>query len=230
MSMAARAWLFALRLVGVARCASDFEAAAVAFRRDGFAALPGFASPGEVASMKAAMAAVEAEYWASPQAAEATVFRTDEGQRSAQAKSRYFFESADAVHFFEEADGRALNKAGHGLHLRDDAFGAYSRSGKVAALLGALGYKKPVLPQSIYIFKPPGVGGSVTSHQDASFLRTAPEQTVSGLWLALDDATLDNGCLWVRNASHRENVRRLFVRDSDDDATAAMRFVRAGNG
>ena len=61
--------MFALRLVGVARCASDFEAAAVAFRRDGFAALPGFASPGEVASMKAAMAALEAEYWASPQAA-----------------------------------------------------------------------------------------------------------------------------------------------------------------
>ena len=66
-----------------------------------------------------------------------------------------------------------------------------------------------------YIFKQPGVGGSVTSHQDATFLRTEPEQTVVGLWLALDDATVDNGCLWLRNRSHFEPLRRVFVRDRD---------------
>ena len=36
-----------------------------------------------------------------------------------------------------------------------------------------------------------------------------------GLWLALDDATLENGCLWVRPGSHVEPVRRQFVRNPD---------------
>lgn len=214
-------------LVGAA--GASFEAAGESFRANGFAVLEGFESADEVESMKRRMAELEAGYWASPAAASATVFRTDEGQDSAQARSRYFFESADHVHFFEEADGKALNKAGHGLHLGTDAFGRYARSGKIAALLRAFGYSRPVLPQSMYIFKPPEVGGSVTSHQDASFLRTTPEQTVSGLWLALDDATLENGCLWVRNGSHHEPVRRLFVRDSDGN-DANMVVVRVANG
>jgi phytanoyl-CoA hydroxylase len=208
--------LTAVLAASLVRAASyDVEAAGASFRRDGFAVLEGFAGADEVAAMKGAMAELEAGYWASPQAAQATVFRTDAGQSGAQAQSRYFFDSADATHFFEEPDGKRLNKAGHALHLRRDAFGAYSRSAKVATLLRALGYVRPVLPQSMYIFKPPAVGGSVTSHQDASFLRTAPAQTVAGLWLALDDATLANGCLWVRNGSHVEPVRRLFVRDGE---------------
>mmetsp|Transcript_25838 Transcript_25838/g.80501 ORF Transcript_25838/g.80501 Transcript_25838/m.80501 type:complete len:332 (+) Transcript_25838:226-1221(+) len=184
------------------------------FQEFGYAVVEGFAAPSEVAAMKAEMKTLEAAYWASEER-EKVVFRTDAGQEDAQASSRYFFESADRVHFFEEASGKALNKAGHGLHLTDGVFGAYSRSAKVRELLKALGYRRPALPQSMYIFKQPGVGGSVTSHQDATFLRTEPEQTVVGLWLALDDATVDNGCLWLRNRSHFEPLRRVFVRDRD---------------
>ncbi|KAH8061396.1 phytanoyl-CoA dioxygenase [Aureococcus anophagefferens] len=101
--------LLALSLVRVA--AYDVEAAGASFRRDGFAVLEGFAGADEVAAMKDAMAELEAGYWASPQAAQATVFRTDAGQSGAQAQSRYFFDSADATHFFEEPDGKRLNKA-----------------------------------------------------------------------------------------------------------------------
>ena len=42
---------------------------------------------------------------------------------------------------------------------------------------------------------------------------TTPKQSCLGLWLALDDATLENGCLWVRPGSHVEPVRRQFVRN-----------------
>ena len=41
------------------------------------------------------------------------------------------------------------------------------------------------------------------------------EADLAAVWLALDDATLDNGCLWLRNASHREPLRRVFVRDRE---------------
>ena len=41
----------------------------------------------------------------------------------------------------------------------------------------------------------PKIGGEVAVHQDSTFLYTDPP-TVVGLWLALEDATKENGCLW----------------------------------
>jgi hypothetical protein len=97
-----------------------------------------------------------------------TVFRTDSGQVDAQGRSDYFLDSASRVHFFAEADAvepatgalrdeylagggklRALNKAGHGLHLRPGPFADYSSSRKVSSLLRELGYVDPVVPQSM---------------------------------------------------------------------------------
>lgn len=43
----------------------------------------------------------------------------------------------------------------------------------------------------------------VTPHQDATFLYTEPLGSVMGVWIALEDATLDNGCLWFIPGSHR---------------------------
>ena len=49
----------------------------------------------------------------------------------------------------------------------DEVFRDYSFSDKVTGLVAALGWKRPVLPQSMYIFKQPLIGGEVTSHQDS---------------------------------------------------------------
>eukprot|EP01026_Neomeris_dumetosa_P031976 TRINITY_DN25346_c0_g1_i1.p4 TRINITY_DN25346_c0_g1~~TRINITY_DN25346_c0_g1_i1.p4 ORF type:complete len:153 (-),score=29.39 TRINITY_DN25346_c0_g1_i1:358-816(-) len=63
----------------------------------------------------------------------------------------------------------------------------------------------------MYIFKQPGIGGEVVAHQDSTFLRTQPEDSCVGLWFALEDATLVNGCLWALPASHTKGVSRRFV-------------------
>ncbi len=121
----------------------------------------------------------------------------------------------------------ALCKAGHGLHIPPsfrnedtgdkgdvhEPFFKYTTSPKLWELVSSLGYQDPVVPQSMYIFKNPLVGGAVHTHQDSTFLYTTPRQTCLGLWLALDDATLHNGCLWVRPGSQREPVRRQFLRN-----------------
>lgn len=44
---------------------------------------------------------------------------------------------------------------------------------------------------------------SVTPHQDATFLYTQPLGRVMGVWIALEDATLENGCLWFIPGSHK---------------------------
>lgn len=48
----------------------------------------------------------------------------------------------------------------------------------------------------------PGGPAAVTSHQDATFLYTEPLGRVLGVWIALEDATLENGCLWFIPGSH----------------------------
>lgn len=54
-------------------------------------------------------------------------------------------------------------------------------------------------PFSMYICKQPKIGGVVDVHRDATFLRCAPD-TLYGLWIAIEDATLENGwwaCLYL---------------------------------
>ena len=70
----------------------------------------------------------------------------------------------------------------------------------------------------MYIFKQPLIGGEVGCHQDATFLYTDP-MTVTGFWFAIEDATLDNGCLWAAPGGHRGPLRQLFKRTEAGDGT-----------
>ena len=63
----------------------------------------------------------------------------------------------------------------------------------------------------MYIFKQPNIGGEVVCHQDSTFLYTKPD-TVIGFWVALEDATIENGCLWVASGGHKGPLRKLFTR------------------
>ncbi|KAH9615869.1 hypothetical protein KSS87_000913 [Heliosperma pusillum] len=106
----------------------------------------------------------------------------------------------------------SINKVGHALHELDPVFKGFSCSETFARMLSSLNYKRPAVVQSMYIFKQPGIGGEVVPHQDNSFLYTDPP-TCTGLWLALEDATVVNGCLWAIPGSHKNGLVRRFIRD-----------------
>ena len=63
----------------------------------------------------------------------------------------------------------------------------------------------------MYIFKQPRIGAEVICHQDAAFLHTEP-QSVIGLWFALEDATVENGCLHAAPGEHKGPLRSRFLR------------------
>jgi phytanoyl-CoA hydroxylase len=203
------------------------EEAAVAFRRDGYVVLRGFASRSECEGMLSRMSALIDEWEPTAEREKLSVFRTDSKQEGAQGSDDYFLSSADKVRFFlepgaaDEATGAlrpgvekatALNKVGHALHELIPEFREYAHSPKVQKLVNALGLRSPDLVQSMYIFKQPRIGALVTPHQDSCFLRTEPLSCI-GLWLALERADESNGCLWARPGSHTEPLRRHFARD-----------------
>jgi hypothetical protein len=91
-----------------------------------------------------------------------------------QSSDKYFLESSDKVSYFFEAgavdeNGKlmveskiALNKVGHALHWLNPTFKKHTFSEKVKETCFQLGLVEPVVIQSMYIFKNPGVGSEGT--------------------------------------------------------------------
>ncbi len=65
-----------------------------------------------------------------------------------------------------------------------------------------MGYISPILVQSMYIFKNQRIGGEVGPHTDNTYIRTTP-LSCAGIWVAFDDATKENGCMWGVPGSHK---------------------------
>jgi phytanoyl-CoA hydroxylase len=73
--------------------------------------------------------------------------------------------------------------------------------------------------QSMIICKQPEIGGRVPPHQDSVFLYTDPPSAV-GFWYALEDCTVENGCLSFAAGSHkRAPIRDRFVRNAENTGT-----------
>ncbi|XP_061435162.1 phytanoyl-CoA dioxygenase domain-containing protein 1 [Lethenteron reissneri] len=196
--------------------------------QDGYAVVEGFLSAAECEALRVRAAQLVASAQVPPECR--VEFTTEEDEQvHAQGNADYFMTSGDKIRYFFEKgvfsrDGDflvskelAINKIGHALHALDPVFRDVTFSTKVKEVARKAGLQEPVVVQSMFIFKQPGIGGEVTPHQDASFLHTEPLGRVLGFWVALEDADLDNGCLWFLPGSHRQGVSRRLVRRPDGE-------------
>ena len=190
------------------------------YKDQGFLVLEGFASEASCDRLRARAEEMVQEF---DPAEVVSIFSTREQNRVADD---YFMTSGDKVRFFFEenafnpggtlkyAKEKSINKIGHALHDLDPIFNEFSRDKKIRELAGNLGLQESLLVQSMYIFKQPNIGGEVTCHQDATFLYTDPIDIV-GLWFALEDATIENGCLWAIPGGHRHGLKSRWRRTHD---------------
>ncbi|MYN26312.1 phytanoyl-CoA dioxygenase family protein [Duganella levis] len=191
------------------------------YQRDGFIVIPGFKSAEEIARLRARAAQIVNDF---DPAAQSGIFSTIEQEKTTDD---YFLGSDNTVRcFFEEeafgVDGQlkqakelSINKIGHAMHDLDPAFRAFTADARLEELARELGLSDPKVWQSMYIFKQPGIGGEVRWHQDATYFDTDPV-SVTTFWFALEDATLDNGCMWAEPGGHRGPMRERFLRNGDD--------------
>ncbi|XP_031987132.1 phytanoyl-CoA dioxygenase domain-containing protein 1 isoform X4 [Corvus kubaryi] len=145
------------------------------FHEDGFLVLEQFFSAEECESMRTQIQRIVAEMEVPPHCR--TTFSTREEeqlQAQMQGSSDYFLTSGDKIRFFFEKGvldekgnflipkEKSVSKIGHALHAYDPVFKQITHSPKVQELGRKLGLERPVVVQSMYIFKQPGIGGEVS--------------------------------------------------------------------
>lgn len=209
------------------------------FHEDGYLILPDFLTPEVTANLLTETRKLLAEFPLSDHPL--TKFTTGEGG-NAHVGDRYFLESNDKIRFFFEEDAfnasgdltrpkeRAINKIGHYLHALSPPFQQVTTTKENAAIARSLGFKDPRVLQSMVICKQPEIGGRVNPHQDSTFLYTDPPSAV-GFWIALEDATAENGCLSFAKGSHRRvPVDTRLVRTGEGTGFAEVEGARFPQG
>ena len=163
---------------------ADVPIDAERFGQDGVLVVPGLLDEAEIAVLRG-----RAEWVASGQAEHVAAARLQVEPRVARGE--------------EHADNYAdsLRKMSH-IAFCDEVFAAHARNEKILDVVEALLGPDLKLYQDQLFMKPPRVGSRQRYHQDAPLgFHIDPPDMVT-CWAALDDATIDNGCLWMLPGTH----------------------------
>jgi phytanoyl-CoA hydroxylase len=83
----------------------------------------------------------------------------------------------------------------------------------VARLLNTAATATPILFQDQALLKPPRLGREKPWHQDKAYFNLDKHEPVVGVWVALDEATPENGCMHLMPELGREPIVHFQRRD-----------------
>lgn len=73
--------------------------------------------------------------------------------------------------------------------------------------------REPKLFQTMTLLKPPHIGREKPWHQDHAYFNIDLADRIVGVWIALDEATQENGCMQLLDAGHTEPILHWKRRD-----------------
>ena len=156
-----------------------------AFERDGFVKIRGFATQDVCDAMLASVVAIAET--------KATDYKAGPGLLLPEAN-------------LKGSDGAPAELVSKIFKLhREPVFHEFAVSDDVTTIAAELITPEIDCFLSQFIFKNPGAWGQPW-HQDSYYFPFDPHGPVVGIWLAVTEATLENGCLHVLPGSHREPV------------------------
>jgi phytanoyl-CoA hydroxylase len=94
----------------------------------------------------------------------------------------------------------------------DERLKALSHKPELLAVLEKIVGGKPEMFQDMGLMKPPFIGREKPWHQDNAFFNLPVDATISGVWIALDKAIPENGCMHIIPGSHNRGPVVHFKR------------------
>lgn len=115
------------------------------------------------------------------------------------------------VHFEPGVDPLALDPAEaelkirklHGYHQEHPLFETLVQHPRIKGVVQTLLGEEAILFGEMALSKPPFIGSEKPWHQDNAYFVYAPLTSVVTAWVALDDATVENGCMYTLPGGHR---------------------------
>lgn len=193
----------------LANCPTQLDESQIArFARDGYIAFQNVLSPDEVETAKASLLALindlrpnhrvlknqYGQVWADTQSALKLQF-----QNGVDLETLDEAETADKVRKYSDFVGVSE-------FLSDLALQHPKMRGVLASLLGA----DALLMQNTALVNPPRIGTGKPWHQDNAYFKIAPLEAVCGVWIALDEAAVENGCMHFLPGWHQSGALRHF--------------------
>jgi phytanoyl-CoA hydroxylase len=201
--------------LAVESCPAILSAAHVeAYRRDGFLAFNDFLDKAAVTTLREAMTelvrslCLRAKMGALPvERGSWDGMRNYSGLKIEDGKSKLGLLMEPEIGFdlcsapFESIDN-SYRKISHPTR-GSEAFKNFSEDPKLVPMLEALIGPKPILYGDMALCKPPRIGSEKPWHQDGAYFTYEPFGAGVDVWLALDDAAIENGCMFVLPGAHK---------------------------
>ena len=89
---------------------------------------------------------------------------------------------------------------------------ALSSHPKLVGVLDRMLGARPHLYADQALIKPPQIGREKPWHQDMAFFDLPTATKIVGVWIALDEATVENGCMHIRPQGHHQGPIAHFKR------------------
>ena len=194
------------------------------YQTNGFLAFSDFLTPEEVAALNNAMAEMVSTLYAKSKSGALPVKRGNwanmrnysglkiddsNGKLSLLLEPDVAFDPQTST--LEQLD-HSYRKIGYPTHGHA-AFKALSEHPRLIGMLEALMGPAPILYGDMALCKPARIGAPKPWHQDAAYFDYLPFEAGVDVWIALDDAAVENGCMYVLPGGHAKGPKRHIHRD-----------------
>ena len=182
----------------------------------GYLAFESVLTPDEVAASRAALSKITVEILKSALHGEADIKENTNAARNHAGQQVVDPETGFGVHFEAGIDPLALPpeeaelkfRKLYGYHRQHQTFIDLTRHPHIAGFISQIIGEEAVLKGEMALSKPPFIGSEKPWHQDNAYFNWLPLEKVATAWLALDDATIENGCMHILPGGHKLGALR----------------------
>lgn len=196
----------------IPECPEDLDDALLAqYHRDGYLAFENVLTKKEVDDAKAALTEVHGTLFQDAKAGRAHVREAKPNATKNYSGMQIFHpEKRHSVHYepglnpidLNEVEAEEKFRKVHGYENQHPVFQQLVEHGRTKGFIERVLGESAVLKGTMALSKPPFIGSEKPWHQDNAYFNWLPLELVATVWIALDDATIENGCMHVLPGMH----------------------------